>query len=401
MPSLQERSPSVSPTPARPARRSPAPSRPDLFRTHRPPLASDARHYRTRSLRPGRVAAALALVCAAAVALVLSGCDAAGAEGTPAGPVPLPVATADQQALVTEAFEDVESLFALGFDDSAARSHTALAFDRSDSARHHTPFLFESGDTRVNTPFRFERGASRAAEPHLASARVALATVRSAALARVDTTTYTGVYDAANTKGYLVQLQYRQPQGVGVWSARVQHGRLVAGPAARQLDAVETVALTFLEYDALETFVTALTAGTIPYLAGTSQDAEASFAAYDTWRVAQVYSPAEGEAVVSYANAQLRESLAVRDPVATRNANGTGTVRDGGPDGSVRTRFYGADFAVSATGVVSGTLLRTLYSAGDAADGSVISRTDFPDSSFRQTRQRGGNGVVIRENTQG
>ena len=42
-----------------------------------------------------------------------------------------------------------------------------------------------------------------------------------------DTTLYTGVYDATNGKGYLAVLNYREPQGVGVWSARLQHARSV------------------------------------------------------------------------------------------------------------------------------------------------------------------------------
>ena len=57
--------------------------------------------------------------------------------------------------------------------------------------------------------------------------------------------------------------------------------------------------------------------------------------------------------------------------------------------------------AVAANGTVTGTLLRTLLSSGTVADGAVTSRTDFPDGTYRQTRQRGGNGVVIRENSQG
>ena len=65
---------------------------------------------------------------------------------------------------------------------------------------------------------------------------------------------------------------------------------------------------------------------------------------------------------MTYANAELRESVTVRDPIVTLNVDGTGTVRDGGPDGSVRTRYYGADFAVAADGSFSGTLLRTLPS---------------------------------------
>ena len=290
-----------------------------------------------------------------ALAFSLAACDATSpAPDVPTGPDPIQPITSDQQALVTAAFAEIETLFELGFDaGTAARS---------------------------------------AAKAESASLTSALASMN----AQVDTTTYTGVYDATNTRGYLLTMQYRQPQGVGVWQARVQHARDVSG-----LDAVETVTLTFLTYADLDAFVTALDGGTIPYLVGTSDDAEASFAAFDTWRVAQVYSPAEGEAIVSYANAELRESVTVREPVVTRNTDGTGTVRDGGADGSVRTRYYGADFAIDATGTVTGTLLRTLSSSGSTADGSVVSRTDYPDASFRQTRQRGGDGVVIRENTEG
>lgn len=461
----------------------------------RRPFYQDARHHRTRSWRSGRLAiAGTVLVAAALAAAALAGCDSASPGATTGTPAPLPIASADQQAIVAQAFEDVEVLFALGFEDAArpldaarGRKDTSFRFElgSSDSAsaagrRNDTNFHFERGrpdadpsdatkkrldtnfhfergrpdvdpsdatkkrqDTsfhfervgsvanppfhierpgvrvplvrvsdpptrrkRQDTDFRFVPGALGRAEsrldsrsvPHVVSVDEALGT---AARMVVDTTTYTGVYDAANTRGYLVQMQYRQPQGVGVWTARVQHGRTVTGPTGGSFDAVETVTLTFLDYPALETFVSALASGSVPYLTGASQDAEASFAAFDTWRVAQVYSPAEGTAVVSYANAQLRESITVREPVVTLNTNGTGTVRDGGPDGSVRTRYYGADFAVSATGVVSGTLLRTLTSAGNAADGSVVSRSDYPDASFRQTRQRGGDGVVVRENTQG
>ncbi len=364
--------------------------RPRHLLAHRLPAHRPAAH-RPRAPRHTRLLRLVALSAAALalVALSVAGCDAGTA--APGGPAALPPVSSDQQAIVAEAFEDVESLFALGV-DGAARPATAAT----------TP----AQRSRMDTAFRSDSTAPRVAPPRVAAPRVAplpaaLASVRAAARASVDTTTYTGVYDAVNTKGYLVQLQYRQPQGVGVWSARVQHARLVAGPGGVSFDAVETVALTFLSYASLDAFVAALGAGTVPYLAGTSLNAEASFAAYDSWRVAQVYSPAEGTAVVSYANANLREALTVRDPVVTLNTNGTGTVRDGGPDGAVRTRYYGANFAVSATGVVSGTLLRTLLSSGDAADGSVLSRSDYPDSSFRQTRQRGGNGVVVRENTQG
>lgn len=312
-----------------------------MLRLYVPPRAS------------ARTALAVACTVLAALSATLAACDSAVTPLGPDGPDPITPLSSDQAAIVAEAFAEVESLFALGFDSPPGAG----------------------GET-----------AARLASP------TALASMQ----ARVDTTTYTGVYDAANAHGYLVQLQYRQPQGVGVWQARVQHARDVGG-----LDAVETVTLSFLTYGDLDAFVAALQAGTIPYLTGASNDAEASFTAYDTWRVAQVYSPALGQAVVSYANAELRESVTVREPVVTLNTNGTGTVRDGGANGAVRTRYYGADFAIDAEGNVTGTLLRTLSSSGDTADGSIVSRSDYPDASFRQTRQRGGDGVVVRENTQG
>ena len=283
------------------------------------------------------------------MALCLAACDTTAPTPLSPGPDAIEPLTTDATALVTAAFEEVEDLFDLGFTRS--------------SAKH-----------AESTPAR------------------ALASLR----ARVDTTTYTGVYDDTNAKGYLVQLQYREPQGVGVWQARVQHARAVSG-----LDAVESVTLSFLAYADLAAFVSALEGGSIPYLTGASNDAEASFASYDTWRVAQVYSPAEGEAVVSYANQELRESVTLREPVVTLNTNGTGTVRDGGADGAVRTRYFGADFSIDAEGNVTGTLLRTLLSSGELSDGSVVSRNNYPDGSFRQTKQRGGDGVVVRENTVG
>ena len=320
-----------------------------------------------RTLRPTPLGGAIAGLFL--LTFFLSACDTAIEPSGPTGPDPIEPITANQQALVTAAFEEVEDLFDLGFSSSSA-------------AR-----------------LRSSEGSTNKSAAALSGAMASMS-------ARVDTTTYTGIYDTGNSKGYLLQMQYRQPQGVGVWQARVQHARAVdhdgdGGTTTPALDAVESVTLTFLSYADLDGFVTALGAGTIPYLVGTSDDAEASFTAYDTWRVAQVYSPGVGEAVVSYANAELRESVTVREPVVTLNTNGTGTVRDGGADGAVRTRYYGADFAIAADGSFSGTLLRTLSSSGDLSDGSLVSRNDYPDASFRQTKQRGGDGVVIRENTVG
>ena len=296
-------------------------------------------------------------------AFLLVACDAT-TPGPPDGPEPLQPLPSDAQALVVAAFQDVESLFDLGTTPSRPASGTSW---REWAAQ------IESNDAK-SAP---------------------------------DTTLYTGVYDATHAKGYLAVLSYREPQGVGVWSARLQHARPVdhdEDAATADVGAVETVDLTFITYADFAAFLGAVENGANAYLLGTSDDAEAAFTSptIDVWRVAQVYSPGEGAAVVTYANAELRETVTVRDPVITLNADGTGTVRDGGADGSVRTRYFGADFAVSGDGAFSGTLLRTLTSYGDTADGALVSRTDYAtDGTYMQTRQRGGDGVVIRENSEG
>lgn len=306
-------------------------------------------------------------------AVSLAACDAA-APGSTDGPPPLEPLPSDAQALVVAAFQDVEALFDLGVGSDANRLDGRVPPDwRTWVAQVH------SGNTT-----------------NPAGARLA-----------PDTTLYTGIYDTGNAKGYLAVLSYREPQGVGIWSARLQHARAVdhdADSGTADVDAVETVDLTFLTHADLATFLGTAEAGTNAYLVGTSDDAEAAFASatIDVWRVAQVYSPAEGGAVVTYANAELRETVTIRDPIITVNADGTGTVRDGGASGQVRTRYFSADFAVSGDGSFSGTLLRTLTSYGDTADGALVSRTDYALSrTYVQTRQRGGNGVVIRENSEG
>ena len=313
------------------------------------------------SLTPSLAGRPALLLLTAALTGGLLACDASGPAAPDAGPPdavqPL---SPDHEAVVAQAFAEVEDLFDLGF---------------------------AAGDAAPS-------GAA-------AGARTGLHQALAVAAAQTDTTTYTGAYDAVNAKGYLLTLQYREPQGVGVWQARVQHARAVPASGGGTLDAVETVTLTFLDFASLDAFVGTLEDGSNAYLVGASDDPEAAFFAFDTWRVAQVYSPAEGEAVVSYGNAELRETVTVREPVVTRNADGSGTVRDGGAGGAVRTRYYGADFAVSDTGDVSGTLLRTLTSSGSVATGAILSRTDYPDGSWRQTEQVGGDGVVIRTNSQG
>jgi hypothetical protein len=358
---------------------------------------------------------ATALAVLPALLVALSGCDATSP--TADGPPPLDPLPSDAQALVVEAFRDVEALFDLGVGAEARPTSTASSLDCCSDAGPvpDHPAARTGGDATPepdaarlaqDRPWRdwlaqFETGGG--AEQGPMSDNIS----RSAARLAPDTTLYTGVYDAANAKGYLATLNYREPQGVGVWSARLQHARSVdhdSDVGTAEVDAVETVDLTFLTHDDLAAFLTAAEGGTNAYLVGTSDDAEAAFtsATIDVWRVAQVYSPSEGGAVVTYANAELRETVTVRDPIITLNADGTGTVRDGGADGSVRTRYFGADFAVSGDGAFSGTLLRTLSSHGDTADGALVSRTDYAlDGTYRQTRQRGGDGVVIRENSEG
>ena len=306
----------------------------------------------------------LSLALVALLALGFAACDSVDSNQIDTAPPDLQPLPTNAEALVVQVFEEVESLFDLGFDGRSlgktATTHTV------ESAR---------------------------AALHVASSMM------------VDTTTYTGIYNGTLAKGYLVQMTHRQPQGVSVWSARVQHGLAIdhdadAGTAA--LNGVESVNLTFTTAPQLDAFIAALQSGTVDYLRGTGT-AAASFdnASYDTWRVGQVYSPAAGAAVVTYANAEARESYTIREPVVTLNSNGTGSVRDGGANGSVRTRYYEAGFSVNADGSFTGNLLRTLLSSGENSTGAVVSRTDYPNGDFRQTKQRGGDGVVVRENSEG
>ena len=297
------------------------------------------------------------------LALGFAACDSLDNNAVDTAPPELQPLPTNAEALVVQVFEEVESLFDLGFDTSSL------------------------GKASTGTTVEQAR-----------------ATLASASAMMVDTTTYTGIYNGTLGKGYLVQMTHRQPQGVSVWGARVQHGLAVdhdadAGTAA--LNGVESVSLTFTTSAQLDAFVAALEAGTINYLKGTGT-AAASFdnTSFDTWRVGQVYSPSAGAAVVTYANAEARESYTIREPVVTLNSNGTGSVRDGGADGAVRTRYYEAGFVVNGDGSFTGNLLRTLLSSGENATGAVVSRTDYPNGDFRQTKQRGGDGVVVRENSE-
>ncbi|GAB5520945.1 MAG: hypothetical protein RhofKO_31960 [Rhodothermales bacterium] len=221
----------------------------------------------------------------------------------------------------------------------------------------------------------------------------------SASVTQLDTTLYTGYVNAAG-HGYLATVTYREPRGVPLWRLRLQHGTKLNGNPTDP-DAVETVALAFVTYADLDSFLADLEAGTIAYLNDTS-DPDGSFATADEWSVTRLTAVTDGGAVLAYTTTERRDELVVRDPIITIAADGSATVRDGLATGSVRTRYFLADFAVDAAGAItSGTLERTLTSYGEATTGSIVSRTDYPDGSFVQTTQRGGDGVVIRETTDG
>ena len=214
-----------------------------------------------------------------------------------------------------------------------------------------------------------------------------------------DTTLYTGFYDAANDRGFLATLTYREPQGVSLWQLRLQWGTLLSGQPGDPR-AVESVNLTFLTRAAFDAFTARLTSGTVQYFVDKS-DPAGSFAEADDWRVARL-SGSEDAAVLTFNDSARRAELVIRDPIVTIQADGTATVRDGGPDGAVRTRYYRPGFTLGAGGqITTGTLDRTLLTFGDPAGGAIISRTEFPDGSFRESRQLGGDGLILRTNVEG
>ena len=292
-------------------------------------------------------------------ALTLAACDAAAPPRT-TGPDPLPVTRLSdaQRAAAVRAFEDVEALGERGLAAPAGKK---------------TPTL----------------------------ASLAPAALRSALAA--DTVIYTGVYNAAQGLGYLVTVRRTSRLGAPIYTAAVQWGR----DSASGNDPVETVTLYFLGPEPLGTFLTALASGTNAYLrtgahGGTDALTGSPFPGADEWRVSQLSGSSEGGAAVTYAAQDgAREAFTVRDPVVARNADGTCTARDGGSGGRVRTRTYAAGCAVSAAGAVAGTVSRTVYS-GAGSDGSVVTRTeDAATGTWREVRQKGGDGVVVRTTTEG
>ena len=211
-----------------------------------------------------------------------------------------------------------------------------------------------------------------------------------------DTTRFTGLYDSTHDRGFLATLAYRKPLGADLWQVTLQAGREVSPGTF----AVETFNASFYSYNDLQAFVQGVEAGTNAYLAGTSTDARAAFGALDEWRLSQLYSPASGEAVVTYTTDEMREAYSLRDPVVTLSRDGTCTVRAGGTAGAVETRYYESDCAIALDGSVTGTLNRTLTTSGDAT-GAVTSRTDYATGAWTLVSQRGGDGVVVRSTSEG
>jgi len=299
------------------------------------------------------------LLGAALLALPLTACDTPGTNAIDTLE-PFDGLSQADQALVTRVFHDVEALFDFGW-DLRGRAPSDQPVPLSEITR------------------AFKPGA--------------------AAKAMIDTTRYTGLINTAG-HGFLVTLTYREPQGVPLWRLRLQHGTRLHGQTGDP-DAVETINLAFLQYPDLAAFVSKLEAGTVPYLID-HQDPSGSFSDADEWDIARLTALTDGGAVLTYNDDERSAEIVIRDPIITINSDGSATVRDGQSTGWVRTRYYRPDFAIDASGVITaGTLERTLYSYGDAVDGSVVSRNAYPDGSFRQTKQRGGDGVVIRENTEG
>ena len=295
----------------------------------------------------------LALTAFIATLATLAACDSL--PGEPAAPLPDgPPLSEAGTARVVEAFAQAEALFDYG-----------------------TRPLSKAGSAPLPPLSALDE----------AQARAALA---------ADTTRFTGVYDAAHDRGFLATLAYRRPLGADLWQVTLQAGREVSPGTF----AVETFNASFYSYADLQAFVQGVEAGTNDYLAGTSQDARASFGALDVWRLSQLYSPATGQAVVTYTTDEMRESYSLRDPVVTLARDGTCTVRAGGAGGAVETRYYESDCAVAPDGSVTGTLNRTLTTSGDAT-GAVTSRTDVATGAWTLVSQRGGAGVVIRTTRQG
>ena len=269
----------------------------------------------------------------------------------------LPPLTEEDKELVIAAYKDVEELYDIAWNDSGKRTVTTL--DRW------------AGEIRISNAGKL----------------------------LIDTTLYTGYYDPMNDLGYLATLTYREPMGVSLWQLRLQTGRELFGNPGDP-GAIETVRLTFLTYQDLSSFLTKLESNGVPYFLN-GLDPAGSFSDADDWSTARLSSVEDG-AVLTYNDTSRRAELVVRDPIITFNADGSATVRDGGPSGAVRTRYYWNDFVVGQDGVMTaGTLDRTLLSYGDYTLGDIISRTEYPDGSFRQTRQHGGSGVIVRTNTEG
>jgi len=109
--------------------------------------------------------------------------------------------------------------------------------------------------------------------------------------------------------------------------------------------------------------------------------------------VTELYGLAADTIVTHVLRNGILETFTFRLPVITRVVNPL--------DGSIRvTTRYGANgYVISEVRDGSGNLIQLRRNSG-LADGSLVTRTEFPDSSWRQVRTRGqADGTILREVT--
>ena len=201
---------------------------------------------------------------------------------------------------------------------------------------------------------------------------------------------------------------YREPQGVGVWTARLQHAREVdpdGDPATANLDAVESVTLTFLTGRRPRRLPdrpsrpapTATSPARPPTPRPPSPSPPSTSGAWP-----RSTAPPRARAVVTYANAG-----AARDRHRPRPRRHPRRQRH--RDRPRRRRRRRRPHAL-----LRGRFRRRRRRDGDRhappdADLARLGRRRLarqpdattPTDSFMQTRQRGGDGVVVREVTEG
>jgi hypothetical protein len=225
---------------------------------------------------------------------------------------------------------------------------------------------------------------------------------QSLAKAQADTTTFTGIHNPTDNLNYIATLQYREPQGVPLWRVRLQYGITTATQSSNP--ALVTVNLDFTTFATMDGFLTNVALGNIAYLKDAT-NLSTSFSAAESWRVVVATADSDnGGARLDFANTSSREQVNIRNPVITVNANNTATVRDSDSSGLLRTRYYDDDFVLNTDGSFTGTITRELINGG-YPNGSTwsCSQTMVVGQNYGPVRisvQRGGDGVIIRQNSE-